>query len=238
MSKVSDIFRISEDNKLVCGWSIFHGYKYPIIVFPPKYPQGWDAIRSFVDHLNYPQVMVSFPTQVDNANEEKPWTTWDFYNWEHLFTDNAMKFTGDLEIVDINDLPKIRGIGYDEKDKLIKFFEEEAKYGDYNGIFHPYQIESDLYVVAEDDNGKIIATAGSHYETPLTVQLGNIYVKKEYRGQGIGRALSTAVTLSIIRSRRTPTLFVNTENNVAQSLYEKMGFEVFNQFEFYQGTSR
>ncbi|MHA2028533.1 MAG: GNAT family N-acetyltransferase [Candidatus Kariarchaeaceae archaeon] len=236
MNKVSDIFKLVDGNALKSGWSIFHGYKFPIIVFPPKFPEGWDSIRSFVNHLNYQEIMVSFPIRVNNESPKKPWSKWETYKWEHLFTDNAMKFTGELEIMDISDLPKIRGIGYSEKEKLISFFEEEEQNGDYSGIFHPYQMESDLYVVAENEDGTILATAGSHYETPFTVQLGNIYVKKEYRNRGIGRALSTAVTLGINRSGRTPTLFVNSANDVARSLYEKMGFEIFNQFEFYRGT--
>lgn len=236
MNKVSDIFKLMDGIEIVSGWSIFHGYKQPIVVFPPTFSEGWDSIKSFVNALRYQEILVSFPLKVENGNNKRPWDDWINYNWEHLFTDNAMKFTGDLEIIDIESLPKIRGIGYDEREKLQEFFDTEEKEGDYQGIFHPFQILSDLYVVAEDDEGAIIATAGTHYETPVSVQLGNIYVKDEYRKQGIGKALTSAVTLSILRSYRVPTLFVNDQNSSARTLYENMGFEKHNQYEFYRGT--
>ncbi|MFV2014668.1 MAG: hypothetical protein ACC656_04530, partial [Candidatus Heimdallarchaeota archaeon] len=47
MNKVSDIFKLMDNNEMVSGWSIFHGYKHPIVVFPPKYHDGWDSIKSF-----------------------------------------------------------------------------------------------------------------------------------------------------------------------------------------------
>lgn len=236
MNKVSDIFKLLDNNEIVSGWSIFHGYKHPIIVFPPTYPDGWDSIKSFVNALRHPTILVSFPKTIENEPQEPPWNNWDNYNWEHLFTDNAMKFTGNLKILDISSLPKIRGIGYDESEKLQKFFDLEEKNGEYSGIFHPFQVLSDLYVVAEEDDGSIIAVAGTHYETPTSVQLGNIFVKDKYRKRGLGKAITSAVTLSILRSYRVPTLFVNDQNPDARGLYEKIGFEVFNQYEFYQGT--
>lgn len=236
MNKVSDIFKLMDNNEIVSGWSIFHGYKHPIVVFPPTYLDGWNSIKSFVNTLRHQTILVSFPKKIENQSNDRPWDNWDNYNWEHLFTDNAMKFSGDLEILDISNLPKIRGIGYDESERLQKFLDVEEKKGEYSGIFHPFQVLSDLYVVAEDANGSIIAVAGTHYETPSSVQLGNIYVKDKYRKQGLGKAITSAVTLSILRSHRVPTLFVNDQNLDARRLYEEIGFEIFNQYEFYQGT--
>ena len=143
MNKVSDIFKLMDNNEIVSGWSIFHGYKHPIVVFPPKYHDGWDSIKSFVNALNYTEILVSFPKVVENESKKPPWDKWDSYNWEHLFTDNAMKFIGDLEIIDISNLPNLRGIGYDERERLQKFFDREEIEGDYSGIFHPFQMRSE-----------------------------------------------------------------------------------------------
>lgn len=236
MNQVSDIYKILDGNELVSGWSIFNGYQHPIVVFPPTFPQGWGAIKSWVNKLNLKEITLSFPKDVENNTIELPWDNWDNYEWEHLFTDNAMRFEGDVEIYDISKVPKMRGITYEERDIVSEFLEREGKTGDFAGIYHPYQVMSDLYIVAEDDDGSIIGVAGTHYETPHAVQLGNIYVKKEFRNLGIGRALTSAVTLSIRRSYRIATLFVNQNNSVAQKLYEDIGFEKFNENMFYKGT--
>lgn len=236
MNQVSDIYKILDGNELVSGWSIFKGYKFPIIVFPPSFPQGWDAIKSWVNNLGFKDILASFPTDVEGNTGNLPWDNWINYEWEHVFTDNAMKFEGEVEIYDISKLPKMRGITYEEREIVTKFLEEESVSGDFVGIYHPFQIMSDLYIVAEDDNGSIIGVAGTHYETPHSVQIGNIYVKKEFRNRGIGKALTTAVTLSIRRSYRIATLFVNENNSIAQKLYENLGFEKFNQYMFYKGS--
>ncbi|OLS28896.1 MAG: Mycothiol acetyltransferase [Candidatus Heimdallarchaeota archaeon LC_2] len=236
MNQISDIYKLIDEDELVSGWSIFNGYQCPIIVFPPTFPQGWDAIRSCVNDLNFKEIMVVFPKIVKDNTDELPWEGWDHYEWNYLGTDISMKFEGDVDIYDISNLPKMRGITYEERDIVTKFLEQEEKTGDFAGIYHPLQIKSDLYIVAEDNEGTIMGVAGTHYETPHSVQLGNIYVKKEYRNQGIGRALTSAVTLSIRRSHRLATLFVNENNLIAQKLYEDIGFEKFNQYDFYKGT--
>ena len=97
---------------------------------------------------------------------------------------------------------------------------------------NPIQIEMDSFVIAEEDD-EIIATGGTHFETPFTMQLGNIHVLKDYRRRGIGTAITTAIALGSIKSQRVPTLFVNENNEDAIIMYEKMGFQSYNKFIFY-----
>lgn len=79
------------------------------------------------------------------------------------------------------------------------------------------------YMVAEQD-GQIIGFAGAWLildESHIT----NIAVLKEYRGQGIGRALTAALLqyLSNLGAAYT-TLEVRRSNTIAQSLYASLGF--------------
>ena len=80
------------------------------------------------------------------------------------------------------------------------------------------------------------------YETgaqvKVNIQIGNVYVLPEYRNRGIGKAITTAVTLGIVKSNRYPTLFVNEANESAIKMYESIGFEEYNEFVFYQGTKK
>jgi predicted GNAT family acetyltransferase len=62
-----------------------------------------------------------------------------------------------------------------------------------------------------------------------------VQVLPKYRRKGIGIAISTAVILGIIRFKRVPTLFVNEHNIAAIQMYEKIGFEPYNEYIFYKG---
>lgn len=235
MNQLSDIFKIVHDGEIIGGWSIFRGFKDPVIVFPPDLPEAWQTIKDWVNVMNLSQFTVSFPKDTPKAHNQKPWHEWSNYKWEHMFTDNAMRLEKEeVNNIELDKLPTIRGIGIDEKEKLIPFFKEVSKLPSYTGFFNPLQLLTELYVIAEEHD-EIIGVAGTHYETPSTVQIGNVYVKPEYRKRGIGKALTTAVVLGILRSYRIPTLFVNDKNDDARRLYESMGFKIYNQFEFYLG---
>jgi ribosomal protein S18 acetylase RimI-like enzyme len=237
MDELSDVFKITKDDSIIGGWTIFKGFDIPTVVFPPNLPESWDLIKDMVDVLNYPEIFATFPKSTrSDPNPEFPWDNWTSYAWEHMFTDKAMRFEGDsLEVMDISHLPTIRGAGEADLPKLNEFFDKLKKSSDYTGFWVPQQLKTDLYVVAEDDQGEIIAVAGTHFETPMTVQIGNVHVLSEHRQKGLGTALSTAVCLGIVRFHRTPTLFVNENNITAQKMYEKIGFKEYNEYIFYKG---
>lgn len=79
------------------------------------------------------------------------------------------------------------------------------------------------YLVAEED-GQIIGYAGAWIiidESHIT----NIAVLKEYRGQGIGRALTAGLMQYLSNlGAAYATLEVRKSNTVAQSLYVSLGF--------------
>ncbi|MHA2501429.1 MAG: GNAT family N-acetyltransferase [Candidatus Kariarchaeaceae archaeon] len=230
MNKVSDIFAIKDGNQVIGGWSIFRAFSPPSLGIPVD-PTGWEAIAGMLSMLPDAEYILPFPVESENDHGKRPWDEWDFRT-EYLYTDIAMRIsTKDIEVRDISELPPIRAAIPDDADALESYYKS---IGDtFQGVFHPLQLESDNYVICESD-GSIIGAAGTHFETPYTVQLGNIHVQEEYRGKGIGRALTTAVTLGAIKTKRVPTLFVNQENRTAIELYESIGFERYNSYEFHR----
>jgi len=184
--------------------------------------------------LNIEEFYVPFPIE---SNNSYPWQDWSEYSWEHLFTDIAMKFTNnEIEDLDVNTLPKIRAITKEDLKKIDQFYSELVKEDKYEGFWNPVQLDSELFVVAETDDNEFVAAVGTHFETPFTVQIGNLYVKPEYRGKKIGKAITISVVLGIHRSRRIPTLFVNENNTIAINLYRNLGFEDYNKFVFFKAT--
>ncbi len=240
MNKVSRAFKVTHGGEFQTGFTIFDGADVPVIVFPHGMTEYWLTIRNYVDTLGYDEIMVIYPSELEDDSSiptPPPWLGWNSYNWELDFIDDAMRFTKEeLEIRPLpEDLPEIKAAKLSDAERISEFFRKEVTEDPAFGHwFIPEQLESEMSVIAED-SGEIVAFAGTHFETPYTVQIGNVYVKPEYRGRGIGRAVTTAVTLGIIRTKRVPTLFVNESNEIARKLYESMGFEIYNRFSFYRG---
>ena len=80
------------------------------------------------------------------------------------------------------------------------------------------------YIVAEDDDGRIVCYVGAWYildEAHIT----NVAVHKEFRGKKIGNGLIEALIAMCDKDKiASITLEVRAGNFVAQGLYKKYGF--------------
>lgn len=233
MNEISEIYKITRGTVIIGGWSIFHGFNLPTVVFPPLLPESWLSIRSMLSLRNFDLFYAPIPLYDNLGNPiEQPWTNWGEYDAELQFTDVAMQLTNkSIEVPDLDMLPAIRGVVQADIPIIEEYFDELGD--EYEGFFHPLQIKTDVYVMAEEES-QVVGVGGAHFETPVSVQLGNIHVSTDFRGIGLGRAITTAVSLGILRGERLPTLFVNKNNQIAQNLYESIGFSRFNEFQFYK----
>ncbi len=231
MNKISKAYKIEKEGEIVGGFTIYEGIDLPVVVFPFGQTELWQPIQKYVDKMNIESVQIVFPIGTGNQIEPPPFLGWNTYTWEWQQTDLAMRLTKkEIEVRSIENLPQIIAANGDMADKIIEFLKSQ-KMGQW---FHPLQLESELSVVAIE-NDRIVGYAGTHFETPYTVQIGNVAVHQDFRGRGLGRAIVTAVVLGILRTRRVPTLFVNEQNQDAIKFYEKLGFEVYDKFNFYLG---
>lgn len=81
------------------------------------------------------------------------------------------------------------------------------------------------YIVAKEMN-EVLGFAGV-WVSPVDVQLMNIVVRKDRRGEGIGKKLlQKIIEISRETGLEILTLEVNSKNVIAGSLYEKAGFKV------------
>jgi GNAT superfamily N-acetyltransferase len=69
--------------------------------------------------------------------------------------------------------------------------------------------------------GKINTNAASYSR----YQIGGVYVVPEFRGRGIAAAMTSIFCDSLLQEGRGVTLFVKKQNERAQAVYRKIGFE-------------
>lgn len=117
----------------------------------------------------------------------------------------------DMKLSDINDVYEVEASSFSDP-WTINDFKSEMK----NKIA--------TYVVAEDENGKVVGYIGAWYiidEAHIT----NVAVHKDYRGKKIGdRLLSYFIKKCKSDMIYSMTLEVRISNLVARKLYKKYGF--------------
>ena len=96
-----------------------------------------------------------------------------------------------------------------------------------------------FYLLAETDDGETLGQAGltfewSDWRNGVFWWLQSVYVRPEYRGQGVLRALYDRIlALSADRSVCGIRLYVERENRAAQAAYRRLGLDpaVFQMYE-------
>lgn len=93
--------------------------------------------------------------------------------------------------------------------------------------FNPRMLQTGQYYGIKKDNN-LIAVAGVHVFSTLynVAALGNIATHPAYRGSGLGKAVTSAVCLSLLRQRIEKIgLNVKNDNAIAIHCYRQLGFE-------------
>ena len=111
---------------------------------------------------------------------------------------------------------------------------------EFDDFWKPENLKSELenlnskYIVAKE-NGLVVGFAGIWFSVD-DAHITNIVVRKSYRHKGIGNAL-LKVLIELGKAKESLTLEVNTQNEIAQKLYLKYGFENLGvRKKFYGGT--
>lgn len=92
--------------------------------------------------------------------------------------------------------------------------------------FSPDQMEHGVYCGVVR-GGRIVAAAGTHLvsDTHAVAAVGNVFTHPDWRGQGLGGAVTRAVIACLrLRGMRDIILNVGQSNCIAVGLYERLGF--------------
>jgi ribosomal protein S18 acetylase RimI-like enzyme len=122
---------------------------------------------------------------------------------------------------------------------LEALYADGATAGEAPDSFAASMLEQGVYFGIRDGGG-LAAAAGTHLVAPDegVAAIGNVYTRRDRRGQGLARRVTGAVTAALLAQAQPPDLIVL---NVAQSnaaavrLYQRLGFERY--CEFYEGLA-
>ena len=80
---------------------------------------------------------------------------------------------------------------------------------------------------------RLIAAAGTHVVSPQwgIAAVGNVYTHREYRGHGLAKVVTSAVTADLLRQCDTVVLNVRSDNPPALGVYRALGYRGHTEFE-------
>jgi len=212
--KLSRIFGIfDETNNIQNFFVIFDGFTMPSIVLPVKMDkQHLTLVKDFLITILPEEFFILTLELVEDDLSSH-------FKINYCSVDNCMIVKDKQKLLlAVTPVKKSTDKDLERIDKF--YFDTKAN------PWNPIQFESGYYHYIEDE-GKIVACGGTHFENPKLAQIGNIYVLKDYRRRGFGELLTSAIAREILDKKELATLFVNQENIPAKNLYQKLGFELF-----------
>lgn len=146
---------------------------------------------------------------------------------------NAERFAATKE----HELPECVRLGPERFAVLEALYADGADTGEAPDFFSRAQVELGVFYGAWED-GALVAAAGTHlYSEKLGLgAVGNVYVRRDRRGRGLGRAVTRAVTAALLhRGVHTIALNVRQDNAAAIRVYESLGYRRY--CPFYEGLA-
>jgi len=150
------------------------------------------------------------------------------FNNQSLGTHLKMKLVSDDYKSNVNDDLEIQRLDMDHKRKLLDLY--ERSYPD--NYFDGRMLETGKYFGCII-NGEIVCVSGVHVhsdEYKISV-LGNITTRPEYRGRGLATIVTAKLVNELGAGGNMVALNVKNDNIAAIKCYERLGFEIYCEYE-------
>ena len=196
-----------------CQWftpdltMVLHDYGTCIL-----FAQGTGSIREAIDHVSWP---VHLQVQRDALEEIKRHAT--------VTSEKQMlRMAWHRRAIDVD--PHAVRLTAADGVALVRLYQDGEWTGESPDFFYPAMLESGTFF-GIFEGGEIVAAAGTHLVAPdeSAAAIGNVYTRRDRRGRGYGRIVTSAV-IAELQEFRTIGLNVKAENLPAIRIYESLGF--------------
>jgi ribosomal protein S18 acetylase RimI-like enzyme len=125
---------------------------------------------------------------------------------------------------------RVTRLGAQDVSALERLYADGESTGESPDFFHASMVTSGVFFGAYEGDA-LVAAAGTHLvaREEGAAAVGNIYTRRDRRGRGMGRIVTSAV-LGALSGIETIGLNVRADNDAAIHLYESLGFERYCQF--------
>lgn len=116
--------------------------------------------------------------------------------------------------------------------RVERLYADGRESGESPDFFFPSMLERGVFCGVEDD-GELVAVAGTHLAVPEegVAAVGNVYTRRDRRGQGLAGCLTSAVTRELLRMDIPVVgLNVSQRNAAAIRVYQRLGFAIHCEF--------
>jgi GNAT superfamily N-acetyltransferase len=196
-----------------CQWftpdltMVLHDYGTSIL-----FAHGTGSIREALDHVRWPVHLQVLPDALDEVaryatvTEEKAMIRMAFDGGSTRVSDRVVR------------------LGATDVTAIERLFADGESTGESPDFFYASMVTDGVFCGVYQHN-QLIAAAGTHLvaRDEGAAAIGNVYVRRDRRGRGLGRAVTAAVVHELA-GIETVGLNVRADNDAAIRLYESLGF--------------
>ena len=192
----------------------FHEEVSPFVGFPEDYEQGFDDLY----HLLPPERKILYATP-QLITEPKGWQiVVQVKGLQFTYTKGPVETKSTLTLVPLHKEHVEEMMQLAALTKPGPFGARTIEFGHYHGIF---------------ENGHLVAMAGQRLHVQEYTEISAVCTHPDYLGRGFAAALTQHQLNFIYSQGQLPFLHVRADNDRAIALYERLGFEVSRQMNFY-----
>jgi len=132
------------------------------------------------------------------------------------------------ELLDVVDVSRVVSLSLTDLEELARLYEQNYP----GNWFVPRMLKTNQYFGIHGPRG-LVSAAGIHVYSPTykVAALGNITTHPDFRGQGLGKAVTAKLCLSLLETVEHIGLNVQMDNGKAIRCYRRLGFEVIGSYE-------
>lgn len=186
---------------------VLHDYGTSIL-----FAHGTGSIREALDHVTWPVHLQVQPDALEEVARYASVTS--------VKTMIRMAWSGGSTRVS----DRVTRLGATDVPALERLYADGASTGESPDFFYGSMVSDGVFFGVYKDK-ELIAAAGTHLVSreESAAAIGNVYVRRDRRGGGLGRAVTAAV-LHELAGIATVGLNVRADNDAAIRVYESLGF--------------